>query len=64
MGFNKGEIRVKATNISIMGREGRESLLGCRVMNRAITTAVSTHSHLNSRVRKIRILCCNFFPGR
>ena len=33
MGFNRGEIRVKATNISVMDRKGGKSLLGCWVMS-------------------------------
>ena len=51
MGFNRGEIRVKATNIGAMKRKGRKSILGCRVMSETITAIVSAHSHLNGRVR-------------
>ena len=32
MGFDRGEIRIKATNISIMDRKGGKSIMGCRVM--------------------------------
>ena len=41
MGFDRGEIRIKATNISIMDRKGGKSIMGCRVMSGAITTAYS-----------------------
>ena len=51
MGFNRGEIRVKATNISVMNRKGLKSILGCRVMSGTITATVSAHSHLDGRVR-------------
>ena len=50
MGFNRGEIRVKATNISVMNRKGGKSILGCRVMSGTITTTVSAHSHFDGRV--------------
>ena len=50
MGFNRGEIRIKATNISAVDRKGGESILGCWVMSGAITTTVSAHSHLHGRV--------------
>ena len=53
MGFNRGETRVKAMNISVMDRKGGESILGCRVMSGVITTTVSAHSHLDSRVRDV-----------
>ena len=53
MGFNRGEIRVKATNISVMDRKGGESILGCRVMSGAITATASAHSHLDGRVRDV-----------
>ena len=53
MGLNIGEIRVKATNIGVMGRKGGESILGCRVMSGAITATVSAHSHLDGRVRDV-----------
>ena len=33
MGFDRGEIRIKATNISIMDRKGGKSIMGCRVMS-------------------------------
>ena len=49
MGFNRGEIRVKATNISVMDRKGGNSILECRVMSGAITSIVTAHSHLDSR---------------
>ena len=32
MGFNREEIRVKATNISVMDGKRGESVLGCRIM--------------------------------
>ena len=51
MGFNRGEIRVKATNISVMNRKGGKSILGCRVMSGTITATASAHSHLDGRVR-------------
>ena len=38
MGFDRGEIRIKATNISIMDRKGGKSIMGCRVMSGAIST--------------------------
>ena len=47
MGFNRGEIEVKATNISVMDRKGGKSILGCWVMSGAITATVSAHSHLH-----------------
>ena len=53
MGFNRGEIRIKATNISIMDRKGGKSIMGCRVMNGAITTTASAHSQLGGRVRNL-----------
>ena len=53
MGFNRGEIRVKATNISVVDRKGRESILGCRVVSGAITATVSAHSHLHGRVTDV-----------
>ena len=53
MGFNRGEIRVKATNISVVDRKGGESILGCRVMSGAITATVSVHSHLHDRVTDV-----------
>ena len=37
MGFNRGEIRIKATNISVMNRKGGKSIMGCRVMSGTIT---------------------------
>ena len=51
MGFNRGEIRVKATNISVMNRKGGKSILGCRVMSGTITATMSDRSHLDGRVR-------------
>ena len=53
MGFNRGEIRVKATNISVMDRKGGKSILGCRVMSGAITITSSAHFHLGGRVRNL-----------
>ena len=53
MGFDKGEIRIKATNISIMDRTGGKPIMGCRVMSGAITTTSSAHSHLGSRVKNL-----------
>ena len=53
MGFNRGEIRVKATNIGVMDRKGGESILGCRVMSGAITATASAHSHLDNRIRDV-----------
>ena len=49
MGFNRGEIRVKAMNISVMDGKGGESILGCWVMSLAITATVSAHSDLDGR---------------
>ena len=46
MGFDRGEIRIKATIISIMDRKGGKSIMGCRVMSGAITNTASAHSHL------------------
>ena len=64
MGFNRGEIRVKAMNISAMDRKGGESILGCRVMSGAITATVSAHSHLDGRVRDVpEILCTPLCRG-
>ena len=51
MGFNRGEIGVKATNIHFMDRKGGKSIFGCQVMSGAITATVSAHSHLHGRVR-------------
>ena len=51
MGFSRGEIRDKATNISVMNRKEGKSILRCRVMSGTITTTVSAHSHLDGRVR-------------
>ena len=53
MGFDRGEIRMKATNISIMDRKEGKSIMGCRVMSGAITTTASAHSHLGGRVRNL-----------
>ena len=53
MGFKRGEIRVKATNISVMDRKGGESILGCWIMSGAITATVSAHSHLDGRVKDV-----------
>ena len=53
MGFNKGEIGAKATNISVMDRKGGKCILGCRVMSGAITATSSAHSHLDGRVRNL-----------
>ena len=50
MSFNRGEIRIKATNISVVDRKGGESILGCRVVSGAITATVSAHFHLHRRV--------------
>ena len=51
MGFNRGEIRVEATNISVMNRKGGKSILGCRVMSGTITVTVSGRPHLDGRIR-------------
>ena len=51
MGFNRGEIRVKATNISVMNRKGGKSIMGCRVISGTITATVSARSHFDGRVR-------------
>ena len=40
MSFDRGEIRMKATNISIMDRKGGKSIMGCRVMSGAKVSAV------------------------
>ena len=53
MGFNRGEIRVKATNISAMDEKGGESISGCRVMSGAITATASAHSHLDGTARDV-----------
>ena len=53
MGFNRGEIRVKASSISVMDRKGGKSILGCQVMSGAITASASAHSHLGGRVRNL-----------
>ena len=53
MGFDREEIRIKATNISIMDRKGGKSIIECRVMSGAITTTASAHSHLGGRVRNL-----------
>ena len=53
MGFDREEIRMKATNISIMDRKGGKSVMGCRVMSEVITTTASAHSHLGGRVRNL-----------
>ena len=50
MGFNRGEIRVKAMNIGVTNRKGGKSILGCRVMSGTSTATVGAHSHLNGRV--------------
>ena len=50
MGFNRVEIRIKATTISVVDRKGGESILGCRDVSGAITATVSAHSHLYGRV--------------
>ena len=64
MGFNRGEIRVKTTNISEMDRKGGESILGCRIMSGAITSTVSAHSHLDGRVRLCpKTLCTPLCQG-
>ena len=51
MGFNRGEIKVKATSIREMDRKGGESNSGCWVMSGAITATMSVHSHLTGRVK-------------
>ena len=51
LGFNRGEIRVKAMNISEVDRKGEESILWCRFVCGAITVTVSAHSHLHGRVK-------------
>ena len=51
MGFNRGEIRVKATNIGVMNRKEGKSILGCWVMSGTINATMSAPSHLDSRVR-------------
>ena len=48
MGFDRGEIRVKATNISVVDRKRRESILGCRV--------VSDACWASSRPRLVKLL--------
>ena len=53
MGFYKGEIRVEATNISVIDRKGGKSILGYRVMSGAITATVSAHCHFHGRVRDV-----------
>ena len=53
MGFNRGEISVKATNVSVMYRKGRESILGCWIMSGAITATTSAHSHLDGKVTDV-----------
>ena len=53
MGFNTGEIRVKATNINVVDSKGGESILGCWVVSGAITATVSAHSHLHGRVMDV-----------
>ena len=53
MGFNRGEIRVKAPNISVVDRKRGESILECRVMSGAITATMSAHSHLDGRVKVV-----------
>ena len=47
MGFNRGEIRVKATNISVMDKKGGESILGCQAMSGAITAPIISKSIYN-----------------
>ena len=53
MGFNRGEIRVKATDISVVDRKGGESILGCQVMSGSITATVRANSHLHGRVTDV-----------
>ena len=53
MGFNRGEIRVKAMNFSVVYRKGEEYFLECRVVNGAITDTVSAHSHLHGGVTDV-----------
>ena len=62
MGFNKREIRGKATNIGVMAREGGESILGYRVMCGAITATVSAHYHLDGRARDVPRGSCGSCP--
>ena len=65
MGFDRGKIRLKATNISIMDRKGGKSIMGCRVISGAITTTASVHSHLGGRVRNytnLNICSSDFLP--
>ena len=54
MGFNRGEIRIKATNNSVMDRKGGESILGFWVVSGTITATVSAHSHLHDSHRCAR----------
>ena len=53
MGFDRVEIRIKVTNISIMDRKGGKSIMRCWVMSGAITTTASAHSHLGGTVRNL-----------
>ena len=63
MGFNRREIRVKATNISVMNRKGGKSILGCRVMSGTITATESAHSHLDGsgkgKVKALKLVLQN-----
>ena len=40
MGFSRGEIRIKATNISAVDRKGGKSIFWCRVLSGAITAKI------------------------
>ena len=59
MGFNRGEIGVKVTNISVMDRKGGKSIFWCRVMSGAITATATAHSHLHGRVTNFVKFCLN-----
>ena len=49
MGFNRGEVSVKALNIGEVGRKGAKSIMGWLVMRGTITA----HSHLDGRVKVV-----------
>ena len=50
-GIVRGKISVKAVNISEVDRKEGSFIKGCRVMSGAITSTVSSHSHLIGRVK-------------
>ena len=66
MGFDRGEIRVKATNISVMDRKVGMSILGCRVMSgrkARLVYNISRGAAVQSAYSKYRKILSLLYPG-